>query len=307
MPKDPLNSRYLNIRLVSHLALRLGINEKELHHVSSNMDKYVEQVKVTKSNGKIRTTYRAKPRLKSVLRSIQVSLLEPLPLPSTLHGGIKNKSPKSNAAPHIAQEYVVTLDIRDFYPSIHHTRVHHLFLNLGCTYPVAKLLTRLVTFNGSVAQGFPTSTAIANLIVSEFEPRFVNLCEQHRLTITFFQDDITISGGHRAVKLVNLFIKVLHQCGLKINGRKLKIQPKDVEQKVTGIVVNNRLDIPQEYYEEVHITLQQCLDNGGHLQVDDPQYFLRSLHGRIQWIRDINKDKGEILLQKYRLLTFDAL
>lgn len=285
--------------------MRLGINERELAYVSKNMNRYVEKVRVAKPNGKTRVTFRTQSRLKNILQSIQVDLLQPLPLPPTLQGGVKYKSPKSNAAAHIGQEYVVKLDIRDFYPSIHYTRVHQLFDNLGCTYPVAKLLTRLVTFDGCVAQGFPTSTQIANLVVSEFEPRLVNLCQQNNLTITFFQDDITISGGHRAVELVNLFIKIIHQCGFRINSRKLEILPKDAEQEVTGIVVNNRLDIPQKYYEEVSTILQQCQEKGIHLQADNPEIFLRSLHGRIQWIRNVNRRKGDRLLQGFKLLIQD--
>lgn len=282
--------------------MRLGINEKELIHVSRNMTRYVEKVPIPKSNGKIRLTYRTKPRLKKILQSIHVNLLNSLSIPPSLHGGVKYKSPKSNAAMHIGQEYVVKLDIQDFYPSIHHTRVHKLFISLGCTYPVAKLLTRLVTFDGSVAQGFSTSTPIANLVVSEFEPRFVNLCRENNLTVTFFQDDVTISGGHRAVELINLFIKIIHQCGFKINRKKLEIRTQDSEQTVTGIVVNNRLDIPKEYYKEVSELLQQCKDNSIHIHAENPQRFLRSLLGRIQWIRNINRKKGERLLQDFKML-----
>ena len=81
---------------------------------------------------------------------------------------------------------------------------------MGCSEQVSKLLTRLTTYNGSVPQGFPTSSTIANIILASFTPRITTACEKHKVTFTFYQDDLCVSGGNQVKEIPNLFSRILY-------------------------------------------------------------------------------------------------
>ena len=112
--------------------------------------------------------------------------------PSIMQGGVSGKSPKSNAQIHTQQDLVLTLDIRDFFPSIRYSRIFDLFIGTGVSPEVSKVLTRITTYNYHLAQGFPTSSTLANLILAKILPRVTNLCEQYQITFTTYRPKMKI-------------------------------------------------------------------------------------------------------------------
>lgn len=293
----------LDLKKISDLVVILDISEQELRYVVSEISDHVQVVLIPKDDGTFRTTYKTSPLLKRILKTLNKRLLQKLYLPDTLHGAVQGKSPLTNATVHVGKNVVVCLDIKDFYPSIHHTRVYKLFIKLGCSPDVSRLLTRLTTFENHLAQGFPTSSSIANLVLREIEPRFTGLCEQQGIQMTFFQDDLTISGNYRAKELVRLLEKMLQQCGFETKLQKRKIMPSHESQQVTGVIVNQKPNVSRRYYRELRATLHRCKRDGVECQAKgDPKIFLRSLHGRIQWVRSVNLELGEKLLRQYKEL-----
>jgi retron-type reverse transcriptase len=291
----------LSLHQLSELASRIGMSEQELLKFVRNIGSHVRIKNVPKPNGKMRRIYQPSSSLKLALKIINVQLLQLIDLPQTLQGGIPGTSTLSNASMHLNQLAVVNLDIKDFFPSIHYTRVYKLFQSLDCSPDVSRCLTRLTTYENHLAQGFPTSSTIANLILKEIEPRFAKLCHKHNLSFTFFQDDLTVSGSHRSTKLVGLLITMLTQCGFNINRSKIKIATTKQRQQVTGIIVNERPNVSKEYYRNLRATIHNCIEYGLESQTnEDPSAFLQSLHGKIQWVKSVSPARGEKLLKQFR-------
>src|SRR3972149_4199039 len=162
----------------------LGIPINQLQFLANSIDDNVKfGPKIIK--GKTRVICDPSYRLKKVQRLINKQILQKIPLPESLYGSVMGKSPKTNADRHKEKPFVYGLDIKDFYPSIHYTRVQKLFLRLGCSDDIAWLLTQLTTYKGSLAQGFPTSSTLANLILTPITPRSQKLCNEHGITFTF--------------------------------------------------------------------------------------------------------------------------
>src|SRR5574341_734052 len=189
---------HINIKTMSHLAMQLDVHEDWLVSVANSIRRYVlPGPKHRKSDGSYRQTQAPSDDLKEIQKRINKRLLQKIPLPSEFHGGVPGKSTVTNALPHVGKPVVASLDIKDFYPSIRYDHVYSLFIDLGCAPDVARLLTRLTTYNYQLAQGFPTSPAIANLIFARIWPRIGNLCKHTKVTPTIFLDDLSLSGGRR--------------------------------------------------------------------------------------------------------------
>jgi len=199
---------------------------------------------------------------KAIQRRINSRLLRLLRLPATFHGAVKGRSTVSNAEVHVDKELVGSLDIRHYYPSIRHERVLRLFRNLGCVRNVAALLTRLTTFDYQLAQGFPTSPSVANLVLAASWPRLKSIAEIFGVSITIYQDDITISGDNRVYEAVRMVRRVIEDVGFQVHPTKSRIASRHERQSVTGWEVNEKVNIPREKYERARAPLFQCRMEG---------------------------------------------
>ena len=63
-------------------------------------------------------------QLKAVQRHIRRRLLAPLPVADFVHGCIKDRSPLTNASPHLHQAHIASIDIKNCFPSITHDMVY---------------------------------------------------------------------------------------------------------------------------------------------------------------------------------------
>jgi RNA-directed DNA polymerase len=97
-----------------------------------------------------------------------------------------------------------------------------MFGQLGCTPDVARLLTMLTTHQHCLPQGAPTSPALANLYLrlSGAASRLLVLVERHDLRMTFFGDDILISGDRTLMGLTAHFAEIVESRGLRLNRNK---------------------------------------------------------------------------------------
>ena len=113
---------------------------------------------------------------------------------------------------------------------------------------VAHFVTRLVTYDGEVPQGAPTSTVIANLLLAQaVDDPVAERADELGATSTRFVDDLTFSGDN-PMPLIEVAGKSLSTRGLRIYRKttrfqpkpKLKITPNWERQEVTGLVVNRK-------------------------------------------------------------------
>lgn len=294
----------MKLQSLQDLEQILGIPVGQLQFLAGSIDKNVKfGPKLIK--GKIREICDPSYQLKKVQRLINKQILQKIPLSKNLHGSVKGKSPKTNAEQHKGKSFVYGMDIKDFYPSVHFTKVQRLFLHLGCSDDISALLTRLTTYNGSLAQGFPTSSTIANLILNEAYPRIEGLCAQHGITFTFYQDDLTISGGYRIPKLFGIFSKILKQEGFDVhpfsNQKKNKPMPRNKRQEVTGYVVNHKVNVSKDYYRKLRMTIHLCKTKGIEVVAGDipVEEFKQSIIGRINHVVEVNPERGKKLLTEF--------
>jgi len=273
-----------------HLASILGIPLDRLRTIAaSSPSHYTTFSKIDLKKQKARTFHNPSDELKGIQRRIAGSVLEKIPLETITHGGVRGRSPTTNAALHLAKPCVVTVDVRDFFPSIRHYMVYRMFRHeLGYGREVCKLLTRLTTLGSELPQGAPSSTAIANLLLRFAVDMPISLAAGHHdLRVTRFIDDFAISGADPTI-LINDIAKSLSSRRLRIwrKKKKLRVMPNSTPQEVTGLNVNSSRgpSVPRYKRDAIRAAIHKlrAIDKTKRAAA------VRSINGRISHVRQTN-------------------
>jgi len=268
-----------------------------------------------------------KPRLREMQRRILEEVLQPVPAHRAAHGFVRGRSCLSYAQPHVGKKVVLRMDLRNFFASIAKPRVDALFMALGYPEPTAKLLGALCTHSPPprtlrdipssvpyrlpmreraqlerrhLPQGAPTSPAVANLCALHLDLRLDGLAEAMACDYTRYADDVTLSGGEelrRGVRNVATLVNVIAiEEGFTVNHRKTREMHRSHRQVLTGIVVNDKLNVRRETYDELKAILHNCVRHGPASQNRGAHADFRAhLAGRIEHVASVNAAKGEKL------------
>lgn len=189
------------------LCLTLGISENDLVSVLQNIDSYyyrLEKIKkdhkgvpVLDKEGKpkIRVLYPSEGLLKIIQQKISKRILLKVVLPINIKGGVKGADNIKNASYHIGNKYKFATDLKDFFPSISEKTVFHTFRRLGYVPKISEFLAKLITYQGYVPQGAPTSTAIANLVFLPIDQKIIAFCDERKIKYSRFVDDLSFSAA----------------------------------------------------------------------------------------------------------------
>ena len=105
---------------------------------------------------------------------------------------------------------------------------------------------RVVTRRGSLPQGAPTSPHLANLAFSSVDVKLEGLGRELEMRYTRYADDLTFSGDDLDARLVERVDGILEPSGYRLAPQKTHIMGRHRQQRVTGLVVNERVRLPRE-------------------------------------------------------------
>ena len=247
---------------IEELARRLGVGNDELRDVTVS---YHESW-IPKRSGGSRRLLIPNPELKSLQRLILHRLLAKLQTHEAVTGFESGLSIVENALPHVGQAVIIKLDIKDFFPTTGADRVDAYFRRVGWDAECAALLTRLTTHEDGLPQGAPTSPRLSNLInfgLDESIRRFV--CGWRRGAYTRYADDLTISFRRdypqRIRGVIQFVTRRLRRDGYELNPSKVRILRQHQQQRVTGLVVNGRVNIPRQIRRKLR-AIEHRLNSG---------------------------------------------
>lgn len=297
------------------LSFKIGYSEDKLRNIVLHFrDNYSKRKEIDKK-GKRRLIFSPSKDLKKLQRTILAYISRRTSLPETFHGYKKKRSNLTNARLHLNKRVITKLDIKDFFPSVHFKRVFTLFKGLGFNEQESKILSRLTTVDYFLPQGFSASPFIASLMLRNLDKRLKTLFLAQRLnfTYTFFSDDITISGNGGIKNLKKLICKIFRQEGFSINRDKIKELPYWKSQEVTGIIVNEKFNVPYIYRHDLRAIIHNCISLGPRTQitrfnaelasnkktVTNLSEFRERLFGKINYIKPINRNLYSQLLSSF--------
>lgn len=227
---------------------------------------------IKKKSGANRTIHAPVKGLKSILRSLNFVLQCIYEPHEAATGFVLEKSIVDNARKHMGQHYVLNMDLKDFFHSFDRNRVKMGFMyepfNLnGEKEPLAFLLASLCThpfeIEGEVKtllpQGSPTSPTLTNILCKKLDRRLAGLANRFGATYTRYADDITFSSPHN-IYSDEEFNKELKRIieedqNLVINPKKTRLQKACYRQEVTGLIVNDKVNVSRRYVKQIRMWL----------------------------------------------------
>lgn len=282
----------------THLSLLMGIDNEYLHRISNAPKLFYRTFYIKKRSGKLRRIDEPLPDLKKVQSWILKEILYKIPCSKFAKAYVPKTSIKDNTRFHKKQKVVLTVDIKDFFPSIKSGYVLNLFLSCGYNLPTSVILTRLCCLNESLPQGAPTSAYLSNLVLKIFDQIISNYCKARNIRYTRYADDLTFSGDFDIASILFIVDTELKYLNLKRNPKKVKIMRSGNRQCVTGIVVNDVQQLSREYRmrirQEVHYIEKFGLDDHlAHIKENRANY-IDHLGGKIDYVLSINPNDNKM-------------
>lgn len=275
---------------LSSIEKDLGFSAKTLYGLSNSLEKHYHTVYLPKSDGSKRKLSVPDLILKLVQKSIADNILIQYPISKYAKAYKQGSSIQKNARPHVGKKKILKLDIEGFFDHILYSRVKDtVFYEEKYSESIRILLTMLCYYNDSLPQGAPTSPAITNIIMYDFDETVGTFCNEKNIAYTRYCDDMTFSGCFDERGIISFVKGELRKLGLFLKNRKTAVISASKRQVVTGIVVNEKMNVTKDYKktirQEIYYIKKFGLDE--HLKrlgISDKQQYVLSLNGRIAFV-----------------------
>ena len=282
-------------RELSSLEKDLGVSAKMLYTLSNQRYRHYHNVKIPKGNGEFRELSVPDAFLKTVQTRIAQNLLALEPISPYAKAYRPGGSPLKNAEPHVGKPVLLKMDIRQFFDHIIYPVVKEKVFSAE-KYSEANrvLLSLLCVHKDALPQGAPSSPAISNIIMRDFDNTVGAWCSQRHIAYTRYCDDMTFSGDFDP-KEVKLFVKAqLRQLGFFVNDKKTVVSRDGQKKTVTGVVVNERPNISAAYRRKLRQELYYCKTYGVYSHMTrikastSEETYLRQLLGRVNYVLSVD-------------------
>ena len=268
----------------------LGFPAKTLYGLSNNLEKHYHNVFIPKSDGSKRKLSVPDLILKKVQRSIADNILAQYTISRYAKAYKVGSNVQKNAHPHVGKKKILKLDIEGFFDHILYSQVKNtVFYKEKFSEPIRVLLSMLCYYKESLPQGAPTSPAITNIIMYDFDETVGDFCIKKKIAYTRYCDDMTFSGCFDEGEIISFVKGELCKLGLFLKNRKTAVISASKRQVVTGIVVNEKMNVKKDYKktirQEIYYIKKFGLDE--HLKrlgISDKQQYVLSLKGRIAFV-----------------------
>jgi RNA-directed DNA polymerase len=281
-----------------HLSLLVGYKEDFLYRISNSSQSFYRKFKIPKKSGGLREISEPLPSLKEIQNWILREILNKCQISGYAKAYAHKRSIKENAKFHLRKKIILTIDIKDFFPSLRYKLVLRFFSSLGYSPAVSTMLSKLCCNKDSLPQGAPTSPALSNLLMVNIDKTLSVYIKGNNLCYTRYADDMTFSGDLHPGKIIELVDENLSKMGLSINHKKIRVRQRHQSQEVTGIVVNDKLQVPRTTRKYLRQNVYYIMKYGlaSHLEKTENKRANHILHllGIANFILFINPEDEEV-------------
>lgn len=249
------------------------------------------------------------------------------------------KSIVDNAKLHTNKHYVYNIDLKDFFPSIDQARVNAVLqlpvsnnskekLPQEISFIIASLcchtmeVERLIegqwqkTILNVLPQGAPTSPTITNIICGRLDFYLTAVAKRFGLHYSRYADDITFSSLHNVFQKDSDFTKEIQRIitsqNFTIKESKTRLQKQGYRQEVTGLTVNEDVNVNQRYIKQLRMWLhfweyygyektnsdftKKYISDKGHVKTNTPN-LKNVLTGKLLYLKMVKGENNELYLK----------
>ncbi len=257
---------------------------------ASNIDHYL-RYEIPKKLGGKRLISSPKKEMRQAQKWILDNVLTHVDVHKSAMAFRKGLSIIDNATLHVKSKVVVRIDIKDFFPTITFPRVRGFFESLGYNPGISTVFALICTDspkvilnqkavegeknNGyprfiaiserSLPQGACTSPSLANLICRKIDSRLNGYSSKSGWKYSRYADDLIFSttledsSPHRIIKSVS---SIISEEGFSVNLSKTRLMRAPNRQTVTGLVVNDEVNLSRRDLKRMRAFFHQCSTKG---------------------------------------------
>lgn len=243
--------------VIEELATFLHQSELDVRLFLQNAPRKYKVYRIPKRTNGFRIIAQPTKALKMYQRALMQ--LYPLPVHDAAMAYRKGKSIRDNAFAHAHNQYLLKIDLENFFNSITPT----LFWNCidECLVDVPKFSSALDRFYVEkilfwqpvkrskktlmLSVGAPSSPAVSNFLLYRFDHLLTEECQRLGIVYTRYADDLTFSTNIMNIlkllpALIQTLLRKLYNNSLRLNNGKTVFSSKAHNRHVTGVTINNQ-------------------------------------------------------------------
>ena len=207
---------------------------------------------IKKRNGRgNRTISQPTAEIKIIQKFFEKKYISHLPVSSAAKAYRAGLGISDHASVHAKNRYLLKLDFKDFFPSIRAGDfINHLSKYSNLENQDIKLLSRVFFWRPKgrrlllLSIGAPSSPAISNTIMFEFDEQLIEYCDQFDIAYTRYADDLALSTNHpgtlaEAHQFVLSLCQEIKSPNLILNREKTVFTSKKYHRQLTGLTLSN--------------------------------------------------------------------
>lgn len=227
---------------------------------------------IRKKSGAPRPISAPSTNLKIIQRNLARELDDLRFFKPCVNGFVKGRDIRRNASVHVGERFVLNIDLEDFFGSINYGRVFGLLSKPPHSiHPkIAAAIAKACTLNNSLPQGAPTSPVLSNLVCAKMDSELIRFASLNRCKYTRYADDLTFSTNRSSMPIASLnraadgtsyceisstLRAIIESNGFRINEKKLRLRENTTRQEVTGLIVNQRVNVKRDFVRQVRAML----------------------------------------------------
>lgn len=322
-----LADKFLQIDSNKDLAEVLEISLQTLIYYAYRLPKTSQysQFTIPKRSGKNRTITAPSSNIKIIQRNLNRLIQTSYSNHESKYSYAfsNHKSNIKNAKVHKSSKLILNIDLKDFFDQIHFGRIKGAFMHYPFNFnkDVSNTLANLVTYDSKLPQGAPTSPILSNIVCWSFDKEMSIWAQKYKFRYTRYADDITIStikeGFPEEILVIvegecylgSVLLGLFQKHKFAVNYEKVKFIGMDNRQLVTGVVVNEKLNVKRAYIRQIRkeLFIWSKYGSEGLVQKFRPTYkkptkiptdYTESILGKLNYIRNVRGQEDE-LINKY--------
>lgn len=277
---------------------------------SKFFDPFYHSYLVPKKRGGFREIFAPTNELKAVQRKIADFLVINKKQNLNVSFGFElNTNMVVGARKHVNKQVVINLDIKDFFQSINKKMIAESLRKTFNLNTISWKFLEIVTLKGYLPTGAPSSPVLSNIYCHEMDLELLKFSKEFKFTYTRYADDLTFSTDEKINKknVIKFITKIIERYQFKINSKKTKVFSRSYRQEVTGLVVNEKVNLSREFRYNLKALLHNLKKDG--LVVTkkkfNEKYPKKDFHSTVKgWIDFYGMVKGKENLQyiKFKMI-----
>lgn len=237
-------------------------------------------------------------------------------LPSCVHGYVCGRNIISNANAHIcgSHNFILKIDIKNFFNSITYERLYKLFSKIWYDKKLQKTRLDVSTLNAMciistcnkhLPQGSCVSPILSNMICKKMDKELSAYARKNNAIYTRYADDITFSFDNnndllafiegnppysKNFQLKSSLVDIFIRNKFVVNDKKVHLINKSKSQRITGIVINEKINVKRQYIRNIRALI--------HNVESKKTAVSKSLIGKVNFLRQV-RGRNDILACKY--------